>query len=141
MTLKCHHIHAISEIHNFHSLDFNLANGIWHVLKDLSRSIHEAPDPTINPFEALPSQINPARLHKIEMVSPCILQIENFSQNMLLCTMTHEEIHQLFATVQGIGMEALEWIVEVKKQCGILGRAHGWHWSVDEEVDSDLFPA
>ena len=38
-------------------------------------------------------------------------------------------------------MEALEWIAEAKKQCGILGRAHGWHWSVDEEVDLDLFPA
>ena len=38
-------------------------------------------------------------------------------------------------------MEALEWIAEAKKQCGILGRAHSWHWSVDEEVDSDLFPA
>ena len=37
-------------------------------------------------------------------------------------------------------MEALEWIAEAKKRCGILGRAHGWHWSVGEEVDSDLFP-
>ena len=141
MTLKHHHIHTISEIHNFHSLDFNLANGIWCILKDLSRSIHEAADPTINPFEALPSQINLAYLHEIEMVSPCILQIKNFSQNMLLCTTTREEICRLFATPQGIGMEALEWIVEAKKQCGILGRAHGWHWSVDEEVDSDLVPA
>jgi hypothetical protein len=35
MTLKRHHIHASSEIHNFHSLDFDLANGIWRVLKDL----------------------------------------------------------------------------------------------------------
>ena len=123
----------ISEIHNFHSLNFDLANGIWRILKDLSRSIHEAADPTINPFEA--------RLREIEMVSLHILQIENFSQNMLLCTTTHEEIHRLFATVQGIGMEALEWIVEAKKQCGILGRVHGWHWPVDEEVDSDQFPA
>ena len=41
---------------------------------------------------------------------------------------------------QGIGMEALEWIAEAKKRCGILGRVHGWHWSVGEEVDSDLFP-
>ena len=79
MTLKHHHIHAISEIHNFHLLDFDLANGIWCVLKDLSRSIHEAADPTINLFEALPSQINPTRLHEIEMVFPRILQIENFS--------------------------------------------------------------
>ena len=127
MTLKCHHIHAISKIHNFHSLNFDLANGIWCVLKDLSRSIHEAADPTINPFEALPSQINLTRLRKIEMVSLRILQIKNFPQNMLLCTTTHEEIRRLFATVQGIGMEALECIVEAKKQCGILGRAHGWH--------------
>ena len=115
MTLKRHHIHAISEIHNFHSLDFDLANGIWRILKDLSHSIHEAADPTINPFKALPSQINLTRLREIEMVSPCILQIENFSQNMLLCTMTCKEIHRLFAMVQGIGMEALEWISEAKK--------------------------
>ena len=141
MTLKHHHIHAISEIHNFHSLDFDLANGIWRVLKDLSRSIHEAADPTINPFEALPSHINPTRLREIEMVSPHILQIENFSQNMQLCATTREEIQRLFAMVQGIGMEALEWIAEAKKQCGILGRAHGWHWSVGEEVNSDLIPA
>ena len=92
MTLKRHHIHTISEIHNFHSLNFDLANGIWCVLKDLSRSIHEATDPTINLFKALPSQINPAHLCKIEMVSSCILQIENFSQNILLCATTHEEI-------------------------------------------------
>jgi hypothetical protein len=75
------------------------------------------------------------------MVSPRILQIENFSQNMLLCATTREEIRRLFATAQGIGMEALEWIAEAKKRCGILGRVHGWHWSVDEEVDSDIFPA
>jgi hypothetical protein len=141
MTLKRHHIHAISEIHNFHSLDFDLANGIWRVLKDLSRSIHEAADPTINPFEALPSHINPTRLREIEMVSPRILQIENFSQNMLLCATTREEIRRLFATAQDIGIEALEWIAEAKKRCGVLGRAHGWHWSVDEEVNSSIFPA
>ena len=37
-------------------------------------------------------------------------------------------------------METSEWIAEAKKRCGILGRVHGWHWSVDEEVDLDLFP-
>ena len=92
MTLKCHHIRAISKIHNFHSLDFNLANRIWRVLKDLSHSIYEATDPTLNLFKALPSQLNPAHLRKSEMVSPHILQIENFSQNMLLCATTHKEI-------------------------------------------------
>ena len=141
MALKHHHIHAISEIYNFHSLNFDLANGIWRVLKDLSCSIHKAADPTLNPFEALPSQINLAHLCKIEMVSLRILQIKNFSQNMLLCATTCKEIHRLFTTVQGIGMEALEWIVEAKKRCEILGRTHSWHWPVDEEVDSDQFPA
>ena len=38
-------------------------------------------------------------------------------------------------------MEALEWIAEAKKRCGILGGTHGWHWPADEEVDSDQFPA
>ena len=84
MTLKCHHIHAISEIHIFHSLDFDFTNGIWCVLKDLSRSIHEASDPTLNLFKVLPSQLNPAHLRKIEMVFLHILQIENFSQNVTL---------------------------------------------------------
>ena len=135
MTLKRHHIHAISKIHNFHSLDFDLANGIWHILKDLPRSIHKAADPTLNLFEALPSQLNPARLHKIEMLSPRILQIENFSQNMLLCATTCEEIRQLFATAQNIGMKTLEWIAEAKKRCGIIGRTQSWHWPVNEGFD------
>ena len=92
MMLKCHRIHAISEIYNFHSLDFDLTNGIWHVLKDHSCSIHKAADPTLNLFEALPFQSNPTCLRKIEMLSLCILQIENSSQNMLLCTTTCKEI-------------------------------------------------
>ena len=37
-------------------------------------------------------------------------------------------------------METLEWIVEAKKRCGILGRTHGWHWPVDKGVDLDQFP-
>ena len=74
------------------------------------------------------------------MVSLCILQIENFSQNMLLCATTHEEICQLFTTAQNIGMENLEWIVEAMKRCGIIERTHGWHWPVDEGVDLDQFP-
>ena len=52
MTLKFHHIHSISEIQNFHLLNFNLASGIWCVLKDLSHPIHKATDPTVILFEA-----------------------------------------------------------------------------------------
>ena len=69
-----------------------------------------------------------------------ILQIKNFSQNMLLCTMTHEEIHRLFAITQTIRMETLEWIAEATRWCAMIGRAHSWHWVVDKRVDSDQFP-
>ena len=141
MMLKHPHIHPISEINNFHSLDFDLTNRIWCILKDLSHSIHKATDPTLNPFKALPSELNRAHLREIEMSSPPILQIENFPQNMLLCATTCKEIHWLFRMVQTIGMESLEWIAEAKRWCGMIGRAHSWHWVVNEGVDSDQFPA
>jgi hypothetical protein len=102
MTLKRHHIHTISEIHNCYVLDFHLASGMWCVLKDLSRSIHEAADPDIDPFESLPSYLNPSRLCELEMPSPCILQIKNFSQNMLLSSTMIEEVCRLFNMAQAI---------------------------------------
>jgi len=69
MSLKCHHLHTVSEIHDIYSLDFHLASGIWRVLKDLSRSIHEAADPTVDPFKSLPHYINPNCLNKISMAT------------------------------------------------------------------------
>ena len=138
MMLKWHHIHPISKILNFYSLEFDLANGIWCILKDLSRSIHEAMDPTINLFKTLPSYINLTCLCEL---FPRILQTKNFSQNMLLCATICEEIHQLFAMTQTIRIETLQWIAEAKRQCAIIGRVHGWHWVVDERVNSDQFPA
>src|SRR6267154_6515754 len=124
MMLKCHHVHPISEIHNCYVLDFYLASGMWRVLKDLSRSIHEAADQTVDPFESLPSYHNPYRLREIEMPAPHILQIENFSQNMLLSSTTLEEVRRLFNMAQVIGVETVEWIAEAKKCCRILGRTN-----------------
>jgi len=123
MTLKCHHIHAISEIHNCYVLDFRLASRMWHVLKDLSRSIHEAADPDVDPFESLPSYLNPYRLHELKMPSTMI-----------------EEVCRLFNMAQAIGVETVEWIAEAKKRCGLLGRSHGWNWNGEECLDSDRFP-
>jgi len=121
MTLKHHHIHAISEIHNCYILDFYLASGMWRVLKDLSRSIHKAADPDVDPFESLPSYLNPSRLCELEMPSPRILQIENFSQNMLLSSTTIEEVCRLFNIAQAIGVETVEWIAEAKSDVVYLG--------------------
>jgi hypothetical protein len=60
---------------------------------------------------------------------------------MLLCATTHKEIHQIFAMVQTIRIETMEWIAEAKRQCAMMGRVHRWHWVVDERVNSDQFPA
>ena len=114
MTLKCHHIHAISKIHNFHSLNFNLANGIWHVLKDLSRSIHKATDPTLNLFEALVSQLNSTVFAKLKCY-PCIFC--RFRTSLRICYFVLQPVRKYtdFSPWQTIGMETLEWIAEAKK--------------------------
>src|ERR1700735_1388782 len=94
MRLKCHHVHNISELHNLYSLNFHLAMGIWYLLKDLSCSIHEAADSSINPVDSLPTYLNPNCLNKISMAPLRILMIEGFSQNMLLSATTWEEVHK-----------------------------------------------
>jgi hypothetical protein len=132
MRLKRHHVHDVSELHNLYSLDFHLAMGIWYLLKDLSRSIHEAADPSVDPFDTLPTYLNPNRLNEIGMAPPRILMIEGFSQNMLLSATTWEEVHKLFKMAQSVGLEALEWIGEAKRRCESVGGRHGWHWDDPE---------
>jgi hypothetical protein len=128
MRLKRHHVHDISELHNLYSLDFHLAMGIWYLLKDLSCSIHKAADSSINPFDSLPTYLNPNRLNKIGMAPPTILMIEGFSQNMLLSATMWEEVHKLFKMAQSVGLEALEWIGKAKRHCKSIGGCHGRHW-------------
>jgi hypothetical protein len=128
MRLKRHHIHDVSELHNLYSLDFHLAMGIWYLLKDISRPIHKAADSSIDPFNTLPTYLNPNRLNEISMAPLCILMIEGFSQNMLLSATMWEEVHKLFKMAQSVGLEALEWIGEAKRHCESVGGCHGWHW-------------
>src|SRR6202046_1177307 len=94
MRLKCHHVHDISKLHNLYSLNFHLAMGIWYLLKDLSCSIPETADSSINPVDSLPTYLNPNHLNKISMAPLRILMIEGFSQNMLLSATTWEEVHK-----------------------------------------------
>jgi len=138
MSLKCHHLHAISEIHDIYSLDFHLASGIWCVLKDLSRSIHEAADPTVDPFKLLPHYINPNRLNKIGMAAPQVLMIKKYSQNMLLSATSFDNILKLFKMVQTVGLEAVRWIEEAKEGCEILGGQHGWIWPYSGAIKPNL---
>src|ERR1700690_2963347 len=108
MSLKCHHFHNISEQHNIYSLDSHLTMGMWYLLKDLSHSIHEAANPSIDPFKSLPMCLNPNHLNEIRMAPPCILMIKGFTQNMLLSATMLEEVHKLFRMAQLVGLEALE---------------------------------
>jgi hypothetical protein len=107
MRLKCHHLHAISEIYNIYSLDLHLASRIWHVLKDLSRTIHEAADPMVDPFESLPHYFNPHHLSEISMAAPQVLMIKKYSQNMLLSATSFDNIFKLFKMAQTVGLEAV----------------------------------
>jgi len=140
MTLKWHHIHAISKIHNFYVLNFHLASGMWCILKDLSKSIHKAADPAVDPFKSLPSYIHPICLCKLKMPALHILQIKNFSQNMLMSATTIKEVRRLFNMAQAIGIEMVEWIAKAKKHCGLLRGSHSWKWNGEDSVDSDHFP-
>src|SRR6202451_898327 len=96
MRLKRHHVHDVSKLHNLYLLDFHLAMGIWYLLKDLSCSIHETADSSIDPFDSLPTYLNPNCLNEIGMAPPHILTIKGFSQNMLLSATMWEEVHKLF---------------------------------------------
>src|ERR1700691_940702 len=70
MRLKHHHVHDISELHNLYLLNFHLTMGIWYLLKDLSCSIHEAAKSSIDPFDTLPTYLNPNCLNEIGMAPP-----------------------------------------------------------------------
>ena len=128
MSLKRHHLHTVCEIHDIYSLDFHLASGIWCVLKDLSRSIHEAANPTVDSFESLPHYVNPNHLCEIGMAAPQILMIEKYSQNTLLGATSFDNIFKLFKMAETVGLEAVHWIEEAKERCGTLGGQHGWIW-------------
>jgi len=54
--------------------------------------------------------------------------IDKYSQNMLLSTTSFDNVFKLFKMVQTVGLEAVQWIKEVKEHCGMLGGQHGWIW-------------
>ena len=70
--------------------------GIWYLLKELFRAIHEVAYSSIDLFEFLPTYLNPNCLNKIGMSPPHILMIEGFYQNMLLSATMLEKVHKLF---------------------------------------------
>lgn len=134
MTLRPYHIHALSAENDLFSLDFALATGFWSMLKDLSKEIHLAANPSIDLFAPLPTSLDATRLNEIGMPPPRILSIEQFTQNILLSANTSRDINTLFKMGQTVGRETLDWIGEAQRRCSLMGGMHGWHWPSNDTV-------
>ena len=129
MTLREHHLHRASATEDLFSIDFELANALWFILKDLSRTIQLAADPLLDPFSDLPGTLDPKLLEDIDMPFPTILTIENYTQNLLIVMSTRAELERLFSIAQRIGLAGAQWIQEARERCGADRNGYGWDWS------------
>ena len=129
MTLREHHLHRASATEDLFSIDFELANTLWFILKDLSRTIQLAADPLLDPFSDLPGTLDPKLLEDIDMPFPAILAIENYTQNLLIVMSTQAELERLFGIAQRIGLAGAQWIQEARERCGTDRNGYGWDWS------------
>jgi hypothetical protein len=129
MTLREHHLHRALATEDLFSIDFELANALWFVLKDLSRTIQLAADPLLDPFSNLPGTLDPKLLEDIDMPFPTILAIENYTQNLLIVMSTRAELERLSGIAQRIGLAGAQWIQEARERCGTDRNGYGWGWS------------
>ena len=129
MTLWDHHLHHDPATKDLFSIDFELANTLWFILKDLSCTIQLAANPLPDLFSDLPGTLDPKLLEDIDMPFPIILAIENYTQNLLIVMSTQAELKQLFSIAQKIGMAGAQWIQEARDQCGEGRNSYSWHWS------------
>ena len=67
MTLQDHHLHCASATKDLFSINFELANTFWFILKDLSHTIQLAPNVLLDPFSDLPGTLEPRFLKDIDM--------------------------------------------------------------------------
>ena len=92
MTLRDHHLHRASATEDLFSIDFELANALWFILKDLSRTIQLTTDPLLDLFGDLLGTMNPKLIEDIDMPFPTILAIKNYTQNLLIIMSTQAEL-------------------------------------------------
>ena len=129
MTLREHHLHCASATEDLFSIDFELANALWFILKDLSSTIQLATDPLLDPFSNLPVTLDTKLLEDLNMPFPMILAIENYTQNLLIVMSTQAELERLFGIAQRIGLAGAQWIQEARERCGTDRNGYGWDWS------------
>ena len=129
MTLRDHHLHRASATEDLFSINFELTNTLWFILKDLSCTIQLAADPLLDPFSDFPGTLDPKLLEDIDMPFPTILTIENYTQNLLIVMSTRAELERLFGITQKIGLVGTQWIQEARERCGEDRNGYGWDWS------------
>jgi len=104
MSLRDYHLHCASDADDLFSLDFQLATGLWFTLKDISCTIQLAANPLLDPFGDLPGTLDPELLERIGMgLSPAVLSIEKYTQNLLIVMSTRAEVCRLFGIAQKSG--------------------------------------
>jgi hypothetical protein len=137
LTMGLHycHLHCSSKSENLYALNFQLATGLWFTLKNISSTIHLTANPLLNPFGDLPSTVNPELLKHIGMPFLAVLSIEKYTQNLLIVMCNREELHQLFAIAQKVGLDGARWIQMAKEKCAEIKEDSGWDWS---ENSNDL---
>ena len=129
MTLRDHHLHCASGAEGLYSLDFQLVIGLWFILKDISRTIQLAANPLLDSFNFLSSTVDPELLEHIDMPSPTILAVENYTQNLLTVTSTRAELCWLFGPAQKIGLDGAQWVRMAREKCRMSQEVFGWNWS------------
>ena len=129
MTLQDHHPHRASATEDLFSIDFELTNALWFILKDLSCTIQLTADPLLNLFGDLLGTLDPKLLEGINMPFPTILAIKHYTQNLLIMMSTWAELKRLFGIMQKRGLAGAQWIQEARERCGEDRNGYGWDWS------------
>src|SRR5712672_363912 len=129
MRLRDCHLHCASKSEDLYALDFQLATGLWFTLKNISRTIHLAANPLLDPFTDLPGIVDPELLERISMPFLAVLSIEKYMQNLLIVMSNREELHRLFAIAQKVVLDGARWIQTAKEKCAEIEEDCGWDWS------------
>lgn len=141
-TIQDHHLHVLDEHSDLYAIDQQFSNSLWTVIKDLSRRIQRAADPSIGPFAYLSNQIEAAKLERIGMPYPQILAAENWPQAPTVFAGTRAHCIDLITKCQDTALAAIEWIAKAKEHCAAMDQfqlPHDWNWFASVPSDVERF--
>lgn len=116
------------------ALDRELAEAFWYTIKRIARVIYRAANPNLDPWN-LAAGIPEARLREIGLPHPDIVNALQATQNPCFLLGSRQEIMDTFAAMQKWGVEGLQWSIEARVRCAVLGNE--WKW---DSAPNELFP-